>query len=126
MTHVPTRNLAGVQVPDTPLVASDEVRPEEVRALPFQPRCALMAVRRSTRADQEDRARRGSRRARYVLLHDITLNERFAGPRRFEVEGADIARSFAMDSGVDRPRAQLVWDSVALNSTPSIAFYKET
>ncbi len=27
-----------------------------------------------------------------ALLHDITLNERFAGPRRFEVEGADLAR----------------------------------
>jgi hypothetical protein len=60
-----------------------------------------------------------------TLLHDITLNERFAGPRRFEVEGANLARTFAEEIGFDRRRAQLVWDSVALNSTPSIGLYKE-
>src|SRR5262245_15757931 len=46
-----------------------------------------------------------------ALLHDITLNEDFAGPRRFEVEGADIARTFARDVGFDKRRAQLIWDS---------------
>jgi hypothetical protein len=60
-----------------------------------------------------------------TLLHDITLNEGFTGPRRFEVEGADLARSFATDIGFDQRRAQLIWDSVALNSTPSIGLYKE-
>ena len=60
-----------------------------------------------------------------TLLHDITLNDRFAGPRRFEVEGADLARTFATDIGFDKRRAQLIWDSVALNSTPSIGLYKE-
>jgi hypothetical protein len=60
-----------------------------------------------------------------TLLHDITLNESFAGPRRFEVEGADLARSFAREIGFDERRAQLIWDSVALNSTPSIGLYKE-
>jgi hypothetical protein len=59
-----------------------------------------------------------------TILHDITLNERFKGPRRFEVEGADIARNFAQQRGVDELRAQLIWDSVALNSTPSIGLYK--
>ena len=61
-----------------------------------------------------------------VLLHDVTLNREFAGPRRFEVEAADIARSFAADAGFDDRRAQLVWDAVALNSTPSIGLHKET
>jgi hypothetical protein len=60
-----------------------------------------------------------------TLLHDITLNDRFTGPRRFEVEGADLARTFATDVGFDKRRAQLIWDSVALNSTPSIGLYKE-
>jgi hypothetical protein len=59
------------------------------------------------------------------LLHDITLNEAFAGPRRFEVEAADSVMSFATDAGVDERRARLIWDCVALNSTPSIAFYKQ-
>jgi hypothetical protein len=60
-----------------------------------------------------------------TLLHDLTLNENFAGPRRFEVEGADLARNFAREMGFDERRAQLIWDSVALNSTPSIGLYKE-
>jgi hypothetical protein len=60
-----------------------------------------------------------------TLLHDVTLNMSFHGPRRFEVEGADIARQFAVDAGLDARRVQLVWDCVALNSTPSIGLYKE-
>lgn len=60
-----------------------------------------------------------------TLLHDITLNEAFGGPRRFEVEAADLVMSFATDAGVDERRARLIWDCVALNSTPSIAFYKQ-
>jgi hypothetical protein len=60
-----------------------------------------------------------------TLLHDITLNTHFAGPRRFEVEGADLARTFARERGLVERRAQLIWDSVALNSTPSIGLYKE-
>ncbi|MCJ9670901.1 MULTISPECIES: hypothetical protein [unclassified Neorhizobium] len=60
-----------------------------------------------------------------ALLHDITLNDRFAGPRRFEVETADLARDFATEAGLNGRRAQLIWDSVALNSTPSIGLYKE-
>lgn len=60
-----------------------------------------------------------------VLLHDITLNREFAGPRRFEVEAADLARKFATEAGFDSRRAQLVWDGVALNSTPSIGLHKE-
>lgn len=60
-----------------------------------------------------------------TLLHDITLNERFDGPRRFEVEGADLARAFSRQGGVDECQAQLNWDSVALNSTSSIGLYKE-
>lgn len=60
-----------------------------------------------------------------TLLHDVTLNEQFGGPRRFEVEAADLARKFAFDAGFDRRRSQLVWDGVALNSTASIGLYKE-
>ena len=60
-----------------------------------------------------------------TLLHDITLNERFVGPRRFEIEAADLARDFGRSAGLDEGRAELVWDCVALNSTPSIALYKK-
>ena len=61
-----------------------------------------------------------------ALLHDLGLTSGFTGPRRFEIEGADAARVFARGEGLDDRRAQLIWDTVALNSTPSIALYKET
>jgi hypothetical protein len=61
-----------------------------------------------------------------VLLHDLGLEEAFAGPLRFEVEGANAARRFARGEGLDERRAQLIWDGVALNSTPSLGLYKET
>jgi len=60
-----------------------------------------------------------------TILHDLGLAEGFKGPLRFEVEGANAARAFARKEGLDDRRAQLVWDGVALNSTPSIALYKE-
>lgn len=60
-----------------------------------------------------------------TILHDVTLDETFGGPRRFEVEAADIVRDFAREAGFEASRARLVWDSVALNSTPSIGLYKE-
>jgi HD superfamily phosphodiesterase len=43
-----------------------------------------------------------------TLLHDITLNEAYAGPRRFEVEAADLVRSFAAEAGMDDRRASLI------------------
>src|SRR5499427_6034318 len=125
MTEFAMRNLAGIVVPDTPLVASAiEYARENCEPYLFNHvvRSWLFAARvgqiRGIEHDAEVVAVG-------TLLHDITLNERFAGPRRFEVEGADLARIFARDVGFDKRRAQLIWDSVALNSTPSIGLYKE-
>jgi hypothetical protein len=60
-----------------------------------------------------------------TILHEIGLTNAFDGPLRFEVEGANAVRAFVRNEGVDERRAQLIWDGVALNSTPSIALYKE-
>ena len=59
------------------------------------------------------------------LLHDLGLTNSFKGQNRFEIEGADAARAFAREQGIDDRRVQLIWDAVALNSTPSIALHKE-
>lgn len=125
MTETASRMLVGVSVPDTPLVnnAIDYAR-ENCEPYLFNHviRSWLFAVR----LGQIDGIDHDAKIVAVgTLLHDITLNERFAGPRRFEVEGADLARTFATQSGVDGRRAQLIWDSVALNSTPSIGLYKE-
>ena len=59
------------------------------------------------------------------LLHDLGLTNSFTGQKRFEIEGADAARAFAREQGLDDARVQLIWDCVALNSTPSIGLHKE-
>ena len=125
MNGTTSRILAGVSVPDTPLVqqaleygrreCEDYLFNHVVRSWLFAARLGQL---RNIDHDAEVVAVG-------TLLHDITLNERFDGPRRFEVEGADLARTFSRQGGVDERRAQLIWDSVALNSTPSIGLYKE-
>jgi hypothetical protein len=60
-----------------------------------------------------------------TILHDIGLTAGVSGPNRFEVNGADAARSFITGRGLSDRRAQLIWDLVALNSTPSLALHKE-
>ena len=120
-----SRRLAGILVPDTALVnrALEYARQEcEPYLFNHVIRSWLFAARLGQLQNIEHDAEVV---AVGTLLHDITLNERFAGPRRFEVEGADLARTFANSNGLDRRRAQLIWDSVALNSTPSIGLYKE-
>src|ERR1043166_763117 len=60
-----------------------------------------------------------------TILHDIGLTAGVSGPNRFEVNGADAALSFIRGKGLSDRRAQLIWDLVALNSTPSLALHKE-
>src|SRR5258705_10074824 len=60
-----------------------------------------------------------------TILHDIGLTGSVSGPNRFEVNGADAALSFIKGEGLSARRAQLIWDLVALNSTPSLALHKE-
>jgi hypothetical protein len=60
-----------------------------------------------------------------TILHDIGLSAAVSGPNRFEVNAAAAAQSFVKERGISNRRAQLIWDLVALNSTPSIALHKE-
>ncbi len=50
-----------------------------------------------------------------LVLHDLGLTDRARGPRRFEIEGADVAREFATTHGLAREKAWLVWDNIALH-----------
>jgi hypothetical protein len=60
-----------------------------------------------------------------TILHDVGLTASVSGPNRFEVNGANAALSFIKGKGLSDRRAQLIWDLVALNSTPSLALFKE-
>ena len=125
MSEIRTRLLAEVAVPDTPLVdrAIEYARQKcEPYLFNHVMRSWLFAVRIGQKRNLANDAEVV---AIGTVLHDITLNASFAGPRRFEVEAADLVRAFATEAGLDNRRVQLIWDCVALNSTASIGLYKE-
>jgi hypothetical protein len=122
---VATRLLAGVTVPDT-LAISRAIELARERSEPYLFNHAMRSwLFAATLAQLNRTAHDGEVLAVTTILHDIGLAEGFDGPLRFEVEGANAARAFARNEGVDERRAQLIWDGVALNSTPSISLYKE-
>ncbi len=59
-----------------------------------------------------------------VLLHDLGLAQGGADDRRFEIVGADLGRDFAFRHGMDDRRSEVIWDSIALHTTASIAHFK--
>jgi hypothetical protein len=122
---VTKRTLGGVIVPDTPLVARAM---EEARAVSEEylfnhaVRSWLFAVQI---ANQQGAPYDEEVVAVSSLLHDVGLTAKYAGERRFEVEGADFARALAREHGAGDRRAQLVWYCVALNATLSVSPYAE-
>jgi hypothetical protein len=121
-----TRLLAGVSVPDTPVI-SRAIEFARERSEPYLFNHAMRSwLFASIIAQRNQTVHDGEVLAVAIILHDVGLTENFKGPLRFEVEGANAARAFARDQGLDDRRVQLIWDTVALNSTPSIALYKET
>ena len=60
-----------------------------------------------------------------AILHDLGLTDRYSAQERFEVDGANAARSFLKERGIPAHQIQLVWDAIALHTTRSIALHKE-
>ena len=60
-----------------------------------------------------------------AVLHDLGLTDRYTAENRFEVDGANAARAFLKDRGISTLQIQVVWDAIALHTTPSIAPHKE-
>jgi hypothetical protein len=121
----PTREIAGISVSDTPLVAATIEYAQRLS----EPYLFNHAMRSWLFAEMVGRAN-GIAFDREVvavgtILHDIGLTAGVPGPNRFEVNGADAARSFIKGRGLSDRRVQLIWDLVALNSTPSLALHKE-
>ena len=60
-----------------------------------------------------------------AMMHDLGLTDSYMGAdQRFELEGADRARAFLVEQGLDARKADVVWDAIALNSTFGIALRK--
>jgi hypothetical protein len=117
--------LAGVSVPDSPLITKALEYSQKLS----EPYLFNHAVRSWLFAETIGRIK-GIDFDREVvaigtLLHDIGLTASVSGANRFEVNGANAARSFIKGEGLSDRRVQLIWDLVALNSTPSLALHKE-
>jgi hypothetical protein len=121
----PTRLIAGVKVPDNSLITAVIEYAQRLS----EPYLFNHAMRSWLFAESIGRVK-GLEYDREVVaigtvLHDIGLTTGVSGPNRFEVNGADAALSLIKGKGLSDRRAQLVWDLVALNSTPSLALHKE-
>ena len=120
-----TQLIAGISVPDSPLITAVTEYAQQLS----EPYLFNHAMRSWLFAEAIGRIK-GIDYDREVvaigtILHDIGLTSSVSGPNRFEVNGADGAVSFIKGKGLSDRRAQLIWDLVALNSTPSLALHKE-
>ncbi len=126
MTSSITNSIAGIQLPDTPLVrdVTEYIRAQENDLLFDHSRRvfffgALQGLRRGLQPDLE---------LLYVgaMFHDIGLTEPYRTSNlRFEVDGANAAREFLLQHGVDEADARKVWLSIALHTTPSVPEFLE-
>lgn len=121
MVTQPIEAIADIVIPDTPLVRdiTEYIRDTEEDLLFDHSRRvflfgALQGRRRGLQPDLE---------LLYAgaMFHDIGLTERYrTSTLRFEVDGANAARDFLVNHGVDATDAEKVWLSIALHTTPGI------
>ena len=121
MTTQSIETIAGIVVPATPLVrdATDFIRSAEDNLLFDHSRRvflfgALHGRRRGLDSNLE---------LLYVaaMFHDLGLTARYrTSSQRFEVDGADAARDFLLERGVDQGDADKVWLGIALHTTPEV------
>jgi len=61
-----------------------------------------------------------------AMFHDTGLTKRYSSStERFEVDGANTARGFMRDHGLPEADIDLVWDAIALHTTPGIPKHKK-
>ena len=61
-----------------------------------------------------------------AMFHDIGLTERYRQSQlRFEVDGANAARDFLRSHGIAEQSVEIVWDAIALHTTPGIPEHKK-
>jgi hypothetical protein len=60
-----------------------------------------------------------------AVFHDLGLTPKYRSPdHRFEIDSANAARDFLRANGIDEATAGVVWDAIALHTTPEIPWHK--
>src|ERR1700681_5111321 len=116
------KSVAGIRIPDTALCNAavdllESSSPEFLcthclRTYIF----GSLAVRALGHADIDEEAAFCA-----AALHDLGLVPAYQRDNRFEVDGADAARQFCSKHQVPPERADLVWEAIALHTSPGIA-----
>lgn len=119
-------SIAGIVIPDSKLAreATELVRETEppllfhhsTRAFLFG---ALAGVRMNLKFDSE---------LLYIgaMFHDMGLTAKHSSPgERFEVDSANAARAFLRSNRVPEESIDIVWDAIALHTTPGIPKHKK-
>jgi hypothetical protein len=125
-TSTPTSTIAGIRIPDSTLakdatafvreIESDLLYHHSLRVFVFG---SLQGQRRGLEYDPE---------LLYVgaMFHDVGLVEGHRSKHdRFEVDGANAAREFLNGRGIPTDSVRVVWDAIALHTTPGIPEHKE-
>ncbi|HWE08270.1 MAG TPA: HD domain-containing protein [Solirubrobacteraceae bacterium] len=118
--------IAGITIPDSALandatefvreIESDLLYHHSLRVFVFG---SLQGERQSLAYDPE---------LLYIgaMFHDVGLVDGHRSPAdRFEVDGANAARDFLAQHGVPADAVRVVWDAIALHTTPGIPQHKE-
>jgi HD domain len=119
--------VAGIPIPDTPLArdVTDFIRSSQDDLLFNHSRRVyffgvLQGRHRKLEPDLE---------LLYVgaMFHDLGLTETYSTSSRlrFEVDGANAARDFLLQHGIDEGEARKVWLSIALHTTPGVPEFLE-
>ena len=126
LKHDANSDIAGINIPDSKMARdltqlirdteSDLLFHHSTRVYLFG---ALTGERKGLKFDPE---------LLYVgaMFHDIGLTEGFRHSQlRFEVDGAKAARDFLRSYGVPQAAVEIVWDAIALHTTPGIPEHKK-
>jgi hypothetical protein len=118
--------VAGIRIPDSQLAreATDLVRDTETDLLFHHSRRvflfgALTGDSKGLTYDPE---------LLYIgaMFHDMGLMKPYSSPsERFEVDGANAARDFLRRHGIAEASSDVVWDAIALHTTPGIPKHKK-
>jgi hypothetical protein len=117
--------IAGIPIPDSTLAReANELVREHASPLLFAHSLRVYlfgALRGRQRGWEVDRE------LLYVgaMFHDLGLTSKYRSEdHRFEIDGANAARDFLRAHGIDEPTAEVVWDAIALHTTPEIPWHK--
>src|SRR5208282_4299676 len=119
-------SIAGFRVPDSKLAqaATELVRDTETDLLFHHSSRvyyfgALAGLRQKLKFDSE---------LLYIgaMFHDMGLTEKYrTATERFEVDSANAARDFLRQHGIEQASIDVVWDAIALHTTPGIPRHKK-